>query len=393
MAKINHKVIGFVLLNIVIVAFVDVALNAATAYASTSPNYQNINQVMTKIGKTMVGIYPLVVAKRKLKRLEIKKIKIAISRLSELFAAAEPFIEQKSDGYKISYEFVSQYLKVVKSVLNSKNIDYARSHLYALGEVCTSCHTQDTVLRTLFKGTKRTQFDGDYAYAEFNYMTRNYDQAVKYYEKFLDSPGGKTELEIIQPLQRIITVYTQIDDKAADGVTILKKYLPLKDHTPDTQRQLQNWIRGLQQISRSEVLTKKPVTFARLKRYVGKYLGNPDNLSINIQPSADKEVQRVWLRGQLYHYLNREPDTSEIPEILYWLAILDRSIAYNFYFSMTDLYLKQCVLKYPKHPIAQRCYQGYKDYVDFTYARNGEPVPSGIKKEMEEMDNKLPVRY
>jgi len=288
---------------------------------------------------------------------------------------------------------VTQYLKVVKSVLKRNNIDYARSHLYALGEICTSCHTQDSTLRTLFKGTKPRHFDSDFAYAEFNYMTRNYDTAVKYYEMSLDAPGVKTELEIIQPLQRIITVYTQIDDKAAEGVAILKKYRTLKDHTPDTQNQLQNWIKGLQQISGSEVLTKKPVTFDRLKHYVAKYLGNPDTVSIDIQTSADKEVQRVWLRGQLYHFLNREQDPNEIPVILYWLAVLDRSIAYNFYFSMTDLYLKQCVLKYPNHPIAQRCYKGYKDYMEFTYTRNGDPIPDGIQKEMEDMDKLVPISF
>ena len=341
----------------------------------------------------MVEIYPLVVAKRSLKRREIKKIDGALSQLSELFTAAGPFMQQKSDGYQISYEFVTQYLKVVKSVLKRNNIDYARSHLYALGEICTSCHTQDTTLRTLFKGTTRKHFDSDYGYAEFNYMTRNYDVAVKYYQRFLDTPGVKTELEIIQPLQRIITVYTQIDDKAADGVAILKKYRTLKDHTPATQAQLQNWIKGLQQISGSEVLTKKPITFDRLNHYVAKYLGNPDKISINIQTSADKEVQRVWLRGQLYHFLNQDQDVSEIPVLLYWLAVLDRSIAYNFYFSMTDLYLKQCVLKYPKQPIAQRCYQGYKDYMEFTYTRNGEAIPSGIKKELEEMDSRIPIRF
>lgn len=360
-------------------------------FAAPEAKSENLNQIMAKIGNTMIVIYPLVVANRALSKKEIQVIDTALFRLSDLFAAAKPFISQKSEGYQISYEFVSEYLQVVKSVLAKYHIDNARSYLYALGEICTTCHTQDTTLRTLFAGTTRNHFDTDFAYAEFNYMTRNYSEAVRYYEKFLNSPGEKTELEIIQPLQRIITIYTQVNNKPAEGLAKLKKYLHLKDHTMDTEIQLNNWIKGLKQLDASEHGNNRPSTFDQLKIYTTQYLGNLDKLTIDINSSASQEVQRVWLRGQLYHYLNDKPKPDEIPKILYWLAVADRSIAYNFYFSMTDLYLKHCVLKYPKHPYAPRCYHEYREYVAYNYTRNGMPVPAGIKKEISEMQVKLGI--
>ena len=377
---------------LLLIAFAGSMLVANTVHASPAPQQDNLNQIMTKIGKTMVDIYPLVVAKRSLKQTEIKVIENALVSLSKLFTAAKPFIRQKSDGYQVSYEFVSEYLKVVKSVLVSQHIDNARSHLYALGEICTTCHTQDTTLRTLFSGTARDQFDTDYAYAEFNYMTRNYNEAVKYYEKHLQSPERKTEIEMIQPLQRIITIYTQVNNKPAEGITLLKKYLKLKDHTMDTEIQLENWIRGLEQLNSSGLINDKAVTFDALIAYTKKYLGDLDKLNIEIYSNAKQEVQRVWLRGQLYHYLNGKPAADEIPMILYWLSVADRSIAYNFYFSMTDLYLKQCVMKYSEHPYAHRCYREFREYVDYTYTRSGDPIPAGIKKELREMKMKLSAK-
>lgn len=355
------------------------------AHASTASSQDNLNQIMTEVGKVMVNIYPLVVARRELTNKELEIVDHALNQLSKLFLSAKPFINQKSDGYQISYEFISEYLNVVKAVLASKQIDYARSHLYALGEICTSCHTQDSTLRTLFSGTTRQHFDNDYAYAEFNYMTRNYTEAVKYYEKFLSFTTNKTELEIIQPLQRIITIYTQVNNRPADGMAILRKYLTLKDHTPETKSQLENWIRGLEQLHMSRVEGNKAVTFKELKYYVSEYLGDLDKMTIEIKSNATQEVLRVWLRGQLYHYLNRNPDASEVPMILYWLSVADRSIAYNFYFSMTDLYLKQCVLNYPKHPYAHRCYREYRAYIDYMYTQNGLPIPEGIQKELREI--------
>ena len=375
--------------NLLVIVLACLMAFASTAQASPTPKRENLNLIMTNIGETMVEIYPLVVAKRTFEKNEIDTIYNALLRLSDLFAAAKPFLNEKSDGYQISYEFVSEYLEVVKTELAKHHIDYARSHLHALGEICTTCHTQDTTLRTLFSGTTRNQFDNDYSYAEFNYMTRNYDEAVKYYEKHLTSPYKKTEIEIVQPLQRIITIYTQVNNRPADGISKLKKYLTLKDHSIDTEIQLENWIRGLEQLDASGMISEKPVSFDKLKLYTSKYLGDLDKLKIEIYSNAKQEVQRVWLRGQLYHYLNGNPDANEIPMILYWLSVADRSIAYNYYFSMTDLYLKQCVLKYPKHRYAHRCYREYREYVDYTYTRKGDPIPAGIKKELRELKMKL----
>ncbi len=337
----------------------------------------------------MIEIYPLVVAKRPLTNEEIDSIDNALTKLSYLFFEAKPFINEKSDGYQVSYEFVSEYLNVVRSILASSHFDFARNHLYALGEICTTCHTQDTTLRTLFAGAKRDRFNDDYAYAEFNYMTRNYRDAIIYYDKHLTSATRKTELEIIQPLQRIITIYTQINSNPADGVVKLKTYLNLKDHTPETKTQLTDWIRGMEELNTGRVSNIKSMTFDELKSFTYKYLGDLDKVTITINSDSSQEVQRVWLRGQLYHYLNNNPGANEIPAILYWLSVADRSIAYNFYFSMTDLYLKQCVLKYPEHKYAHRCYKEFREYVDYTYSRQGEPIPDSIRQELRELKMKL----
>jgi hypothetical protein len=359
------------------------------AYASERTSPRSLDIIMTDIGDTMLQIYPLTVAKRPFTQQDIAKLNRAITHMSGLFHEAEPFIDRKSPGYQISYEFVSQYLSVVKDILQHGEVDYARNHLYALGEICASCHTQDTTLRTLFSGTTRDQLPNDYAFAELNYMTRNYHDAILYYKKFLDSPGRKTELEIIQPLQRIVTIYTQVENDPADGIKLLKKYLKLPQQTEETRAELQGWIKGLKALQNDAVSKTTAVSFANLQAYVKKYLGNSEDFPLQTQSTAEEEVQRVWLRGRLYHYLNKAPKRNEIPMLLYWLAVIDRSIAYNYYFSLADLYLKQCVLKYPRHPYARRCFEEYKYYTDHTYRREGREIPSGIKQEIIQMQNAL----
>lgn len=373
----------------ILVFLLFISVFSSTVTAAGEPAATSLNRIMTQVGEITVEIFPLIMAQRAFTKGEVDKINKALSQLSMLFSASAPFMKEKPDSYQINYEFISQYLKIVKAVMQTRSIDAVRTHLYALGEICASCHTQDTTLRTLFSGATRATFPDDYAFAELNYMTREYDQAIKYYELFLNSPGPKTELNIVQPLQRIITVYIQIHNDPAQAIRILENYKEYKQHTPETLAELKNWIKGLKSLQASGVSKSPPKTFADLKKYVEKYLGgyleNTGDISSRKQSTAKQEVQRVWLRGRLYHYLNRQPDENEIPQLLYWLSVLDRSIAYNFYFSLADLYLKQCVLKYPDHAYARRCFDEYEKYVEYNYVLYGENIPPGIQRELDQM--------
>jgi hypothetical protein len=348
-----------------------------------------LNTIMTEIGRTMVEAYPLFVANRSLTQAEIKKVKNALARMTLLFKQAESSIKAKPDGYQVSYEFISQYLVVVEAVVAELPIDFSRSYLLAISEICVSCHTQDTTLRTLFSGTARDHFEDDYAFAELSYMTRDYDAAIVYYEKYLNAPEQKTELDIILPLQRFVTISTQIRNQPGEGVRLLKKYQSLKDHTPETRAELEGWIAGLTALDARGVSNIKQMSFQTLEEYASRYLGDVTPLTAAVPATAQQEVERVWLRGQLYHYLNQRAAISEIPKLLYWISITDRSISYNYYFSLADIYLKQCVLEYPKHPYAQRCLAEYKAYMHYTYTRRGMKIPGGIQQELAQMENAL----
>ena len=100
----------------------------------------------------------------------------------------------------------------------------------------------------------------------------------------------------------------------------------------------------------------------------------------------DQQISRVWLRGRLYHYLNRNPKADEIPRILYWLSICDRSISSNFYFSLGDMYLQTCVKNYSNHPFAKRCYAEYETFVTALYSgAGGLFMPTSVSDELRRM--------
>ena len=369
--------IGLIISTVLVSTLVSAAEPAAPA---------SLNRIMSNIGTTMIDTYPIIVTQRELTAAEKRLLRANIKRLSELFESAEPFIRARSETYVVSYRFILEYLRETQRAIADKNLDYARSRLYGLGSICTSCHTQDTKLRTLFTGAGRERFPNDAAYAEFNFLTRNYDEAEKYFERDLRSGNTKTEYDVIRPLQRLIVIYTQIKNQPGAGADVLSKFVDLPAHTDATRGELKGWIAGLRVLESRGADKVTAPAFAEIETRVRDILGPLDQPLSVLRVAPDQEIQRLWLSGILYHYLNRKPPTDEIPKLLYWLAVNDRVVGYSYYFSLADLYLKECVYNHAQHPYAQRCYAEFKEYVNFIYSGSGGTyIPPELTQEMRKM--------
>lgn len=366
--------------------FISTALVSTFIYAAEPAAPAALNRIMSSIGATMIDTYPIIVMQRPLTADEKRVLRTNIKRLSELFESAEPYIRARSETYFISYRFILDYLRETQRAIDDKNLDYARTRLYGLGSICASCHTQDTKLRTLFAGAGRERFPSDIAYAEFNFLTRNYDMAEKYFERDLRSAAVKTEYDVIRPLQRLIVIYTQIKNQPGAGADLLSKFVDLPAHTELTRQELKGWIAGLRVLESRGADKVAAPAFAEIEARVRDILGPLNQPLPVIRVTADQEIQRLWLSGLLYHYLNRKPLSDEVPKLLYWLAVNDRVVGYSYYFSLADLYLKECVYSHAQHPYAQRCYAEFQEYVSFAYSGSGGTfIPPELKQEMRNM--------
>lgn len=375
------RTIGYVILLLV-------NLGISPLSIADSSNQLRLNQTMTKIGTTMIDLFPLIVAKRELTTTEIERIQQNLDVLLALFQQASPDIEKKSDTYLVTLQYAIDYLRQTNMLL-AQDVDEGRKQLYSLAPICTSCHTQDDKLRTLFSGTDRKQFADDYSYAEFNYLSRNYSTAISYYEKFLQSPSPKTELDIIESLQRIITIYIQIFNKPAIAKALLTNYLSLNQHTPETKQQLKGWIAGTENLQKSGIANDL-TEFQQIQNKVTQILGTSDQAFSELNLTPQQEIERVWLRGQLYHYLNHSAKTSEVPMILYWLSICDRTTGYNFYFSLADLFLQECILNHTNHPYAKHCFTEYENFLVYRYSgSSGTHIPENEQNTLRIMRKKL----
>ena len=55
-----------------------------------------------------------------------------------------------------------------------------------------------------------------------------------------------------------------------------------------------------------------------------------------------------------------EPSSGQTPELLYSLGQLEETLGDRYVFSLSPLYFKECVSRYPKSPVARDCLEKYK---------------------------------
>ncbi|MDH5544966.1 MAG: hypothetical protein OEZ43_05200 [Gammaproteobacteria bacterium] len=345
---------------------------------------------MSAIGKEMIKLYPDALQRDKLTATHKQNLEKGTANMLRYFREAGPHLNQKSTTYKLSYSLILDYLEKTQSAISRQNWEYATNRLASLGEVCTSCHTQDSALRTLFSGAERQSFPDDLAYAEFNYFTRNYELAEQYYDAFLKSGNKHSETALLTSYRRLVTIYAQIYNRPGEGANRLQAYLKTLKPASDTKDQLVAMIYGLQSLEQNGLSKVNRADFDTLQKYVNLYLGKLDQPLSDLILRPEEEVSRVWLRGQLYHFLNDHPDSPELPKILFWLAVSDRSLDYAYFFSLADMYLMECMLNHQKHPYAKRCYQEYREYLLFSYTGSGgEFLPDEVEDELEKLKSSL----
>jgi len=351
----------------------------------------SIHVIMSNVAENYATIYKNLGQEANFSDDKQKLISQHIENLRKLFQRADQIFEQKSDVYQIGYAFVIRYLNLTAELLKQNDQEALWTHLLALREICSTCHTQDNHSRSLYQGAQSADFESLFAYAEFNFSTRNYPEAVKFYQLDLERKKSATELDIILPIQRILSVYLQVYNDPEKALQVVRKYEQLKSHTQLTRAEFKGWISGLTYLKSLNKSVTKPVDMPQLTKWVGEFFGAVANIELLAQSNATQEVQRVWLRGRLYEYMNSNPPRGQLPEILYWLSIIDRSTSYNYYFSYSDLYLSQCVRKYSDLPYAKICYGEYEKYIFDTYlkdARQRDPLaryPDDIETEYRQL--------
>jgi hypothetical protein len=189
--------------------------------------------------------------------------------------------------------------------------------------------------------------------------------------------------DIYTSLRRVLSIYTKITPEPQKAILFLKKYSNDKSISKMTRIEIGSWIQALEKWRQYD-FNKIP----SINDFVAKNLASLESSELSKAKihSGENDITLLISSGVLSKYLNDNPQTDVTPEILYWLAVAERRLSSTYFFSLSDIYLKECIVQFSSSPYAKKCYQEYEDNIQFGYSGSaGTDIPVEEKRELDRL--------
>ncbi len=305
-----------------------------------------------------------------------------LKELSSLSKKAAHDPRLQLPGYRVSRQVLENHIEETERVFRLGNKHYARWMLGSTLSICMSCHTQiPTVSRSLKDFESLETFSTPFDQAEFLFATRAFDQAKPFYEKIIQNyPEDKVNSEQAETaLERMITYYARIRRNPEAAVLALEQYQRNTKLPPFLKEDMKIWLRSFKDWNKEPVLNPSSATDSEIIEFASK---NLDPKVSGYIMAADNPRAALYLKvsGILYEYLQQHPDSKATPSMLYWLAICDKGLNNNFFYSLGDVYLRECIIRFPQTPTARTCYDEYESETVLSYSgSSGTHLPEDVK--------------
>jgi tetratricopeptide (TPR) repeat protein len=355
--------------------------------------------LMNNVYDSFVRIIPFVYSTNNIKTKNLSKddkdlLINSLTDLSKVFKNAKHSEIFQGPGFRPSLDTINSHIEETIFSIDSDSLFFAQKRLNVLGALCVSCHSQlpESVSKNAFgndiKKEVRDRFDSDFSYGNYLFMVRRFDDAKMYYEKTIQNNIGKVDDLSLQEVESSLKKILSIDTKIKFDYSKVKKNLDLWKADSKISK------RNQKMISRWEADLKRWKTFSlqeikSLPAFIKKHLEKMNLKNENFFQGGE-DVTLLISSGVLLNYLVENSDSKLAPQILYWISIAENRMGKNYFFSLSDIYLKDCVKKYPRSLYANKCYKEYADSIEEGYTgSSGTNIPSEEKNELVKLKSLL----
>lgn len=310
--------------------------------------------------------------------------------LKQMVALSEKISHEgkiKKTGFAISSKALNEQLREAELVYRVGNKDYSLWMLRSTLSVCMSCHTQLPASSTQFNTlSKDTFLSKPFDEAEFLFIVRNFDKAMSLYDQVIDTyPGSKSTLENLdKSLARKVYYFVRVKRDLAGLSASLEKNQKNKNLPTMTEKRIKALRQAADKLKKDDYPEFTEAQQADLRKYAETEL--QEELQGEFSTTAEKELSYLKVSSVLYKFLEQNPESSIKPEILYWLSFCERRYEQKAFYSLPELYLKQCVTEFPGSAIAPSCLKEYQDLVTMAYTgSSGTHIPKDVDRELKAM--------
>ena len=342
---------------------------------------------MNTISGTIRNLGPYIASEQEFVKDKNKNyIQKSLVDLTDLFKNLKTHPVIATQGLSLNQSLMTEQLQQTVNLFTSDKRSQARAKFTAALNLCVGCHTQSPgqSLPKLFQDKdidkmKLTAFEK----AELYFITRDYEKALSYYSQFLLKSKKTDDDEFIyKALERELIYFVKIKKSFLDGKAEFDKYLKAKILNEKISEEVAEWSRTLGKKSLWEGYNPEMVKEDEMDKFMKGFIADDEEGPI-FTVTNSSEVYDLNLSTILLDYYNAHPETKLGGRILYWLAILDKRVNGDLFFSVGDLYLLSCMEKYSKDPIASECYDAYQEDLEINYiSKDKKEFPPEIVKKL-----------
>jgi hypothetical protein len=300
----------------------------------------------------------------------------------------------KSDVFAPSLDLIKENLRQSREAFSQGRKDYAWWRLGTVTTQCLSCHTAlppSHASSFSARGLDAKRFGSSYDLGIGQLLVRQYPEArASFRQDIAERIQRRAFSDILLPLKQLLLIHTKVEKDPAGMLAAIDEFKPRLVLTKAEEEILRSWYERLgawksgvpwgrdRLGSDSELRTFIDKVLRPLFRQDSVYIGKFD-------------VDLLIASGMLGNYLVEYPASKLAPEALFWLGMSEKVLRRENFFSNGELMLRNCVTKYPKHPVARRCLEEYQESVEFGFTGSrGTELPPEVKKELETLRGKLP---
>jgi hypothetical protein len=366
---------------------------------SVEPSEAQAKAVMSNVYDSYVKIIPYAYSTRNnfgnfKNKKEKEELLKNLTDLSQFFKNAKHAEFFQRPGFRPSLEAITNHLDETIMSVEADSFVFAQKRLNVIGALCVTCHSQlpESVSKNAFrdniKKEKRDRFDSDFSYANYLYLVRRFDESKNYFGKAIDAAleasNASPNQEIISSLRKIISIDTKIKFDYSKARASIEKWEKDSRFSINDKKIIKRWDETLKNWKGFDSASIKS-----MPNFIEKNL-SPLDMKKEIIFTGEEDISLLISSGVLFNFLVENPNSDLAPEILYWLSLAEHRMGQSYFFSLGDLYLKDCIRKYPSSPYAKKCYLEYADSIEAGYSgSSGTDIPTGEKRELMKLKSLL----
>ncbi len=341
---------------------------------------------MNRAFNSLMELLPFIVNKQEfMKKENEKKIAVNLAAIDDAFKLAGHDTMLRHDLFAPSYELISTNLREARAAFGTGQRDYAFwLNRETVGQ-CIDCHSRlpQSVTSSFQSGelsVDKAKLKDPYNLGLAYLIVRRYVDAKNEFTRDLQDRLIRKEQNVLLPIQQILLIELKIKKDPSSMLALATDYLKKGNLPYEANRELEDWKRRLVIWGGEKHIGKSISSENELRSFLDRRLVPLRKLE-SFEDAY--KVDLLLASGLLSQYFFENQTSKSAPEMSYWLGWIEKRLKKEDFFGAGDLFLKQCIKNYPKHPMARECLKEYKESVEFDFSGSGGAhIPQEVEAEL-----------